>query len=526
MADLLTPMAPPETGAAIAPPDINNPVALGSGLSFPQPVDLHSQYEDAIQSGSPAEMYSLTSRAKGTPYESVIKNSAQVMNKNLGEFERDVAPVAKAGGIETPEGRIAASKTYETIADKPQKMRAFVEMLMGNPNWRTFVTGGTVKTEIAYDSQGNQLEKQTNEIGQLVSVIDSATGKPIDRQQLAARGGLVPSLDSALGYQQKKEVAKYDAEAFNKSNAATNDYTARADMLKSKYAEIRQNLQNLYGSDLTDDQRNQIALFSNRTAGYSQSISKGLNALEQKIDNKNVNLSASDQKSLGSTLEALGMRVGADGSIRNAKGEAVTKTDLNQAQSTLLNGSQFERNFSQSKADFINSQVFKDLGAGEKQLLSRTLDLQQEVEKANMELVGKHGTLPFIINPKSYELGDQFAKGEVTALIGEFNADATKMFKDWRDQKLEAYKRSGTVPKPGELEARFVDSPEYKALKAATAEKNKEIMRRPTSERTFSSNPSELNIGQQEPASIQTRTAPAKTKTKSISDLASQFRSK
>lgn len=490
----MTPIAPVKTEEAvgpIAPPDMNTPAPVGEAIAPVEApkTDLHSMYEDAAANGDPVSMYSLTSRVKGTPYEGAVKRSAEVMQKNLAEFENDVKPIMDAGGVSTPEGRMAASKTFQTVADKPQKMRAFVEMLMGNPKWRAYVTGGTETTSVGYDRNGKQLERTVNELGQIVSVIDSETGKPIDRKQLADRGGFLPSLDNALGFQQQKEISKFNTEAFNKSKQAIADFSAKAPVQKELAVELRQRLQNLIGSDLSEDQRKAIGSFTNRSMGYSQTVSEGLNALRQKVDNKNASLSRQEQTALNAVAEKLGFKVGADGSVTNRKGENVTKTDLEQAQNSLTNGNQFERNFNQNKEDFIRSEVFKNLKEAEMKNLGRIIDLQGMIEKNNLELTSKHGNLPFLVNPKTYQLGDEFARGEALALVNEFNQDAIDLFSRWRSRQLDTFKRTGQVPNAGELESAFANTEEFRRLREQYADKNREILKRPSVPRESTQKP-------------------------------------
>lgn len=474
----IAPEAQEQTGPVV-PPDINNPSSVGVGAVQPVNTDIHSLYEDAASSGDPVSMYSLTSRVKGTPMEPVVRRSAEIMRKGVEEMDAVAKPVAEAGGINTPAGRIAASRAYETIADKPQKMRAFVEMLMGNPKWRTFVTGGTPTTSVGFDKNGKQLERTVNELGQIIGVVDSETGQQLDRNQVADRGGFLTSLDNALGFQQQKEIAGFNAKAYAKASEATNEYAARAPELRNMYSELQQTLRNLNQADLSPEQRRAIGMFSSRTMGYSQTMSEGINALLQKSDNKNARLSESQTKALDAVLGRMKWKVSPSGSITNESGEVVSKSELNQAQNTLNNGAEFQRNFTQNKDDFIRSEVFKNLGAKEMQMLGRALDLQGNIEKSNLELSAKHGTLPFIINPKTYALGDEFARGEASALIGEFNQDVTELYSKWRQQQLQAYKRNGQTPNAGELEAAFANTPEFMQLRKQYADRNKEIMKRP-----------------------------------------------
>jgi hypothetical protein len=496
----MNPIVPPEQiNGPVAPPNINNIAPIGQAPApvVAQNTDIHSMYEDAASSGDPVSMYSLSSRLKNTPEGNAIKKVADGMQERLGSIEKDVKPIFDAGGINTPEGRIQASNTFKTVADKPDKMRAIAELLMGNKDWRKFVTGGTPTTHFGYDRNGKQLERTVNELGQPIGVIDSETGTPLDRQQLADRGGFLTSLDNAIGFQQQKEIGKFNAAAFSKATEVTNSLEAKAPIQKQLYSELRQRLQGLIGSELTDQQREAIGTFTNRSMGYSQTLSQGFNALQQKVDNKNANLSRAEQTALDAVMEKLGFKIGASGSITKKNGEAVTKTELGQAQDTLNNGNQFERNFSQSKEDFINQKVFSNLNAKEKESLGRVLDLQGTIEKNNLEL-NKNGSLPFLINPKSYEIGNEFSRGEAMALIGEFNQDAIEAYGKWRTKQLEAYKKTGQIPNAGELEAAFTRTSEFKDLKRDYAAKNHDILARPIPQRDKTSSPAEgwaLDLG-------------------------------
>jgi hypothetical protein len=538
----MTPVSPlmqaPEMAAPVAPPDMSNPEPVGGAVApvTAKTFDVSSMYEDALSNGDPVSMYSLTSRVKGTELEPVVKRSADIMQRNLDDFQKDIKPVMDKGGPGTPEGNIATAKTLDYMADKPQKMRAFVEMLIGNPNWRLFVTGGTEKTEIKYDLQGNPIEKTTNELGKTTRAVDANTGQILTREQVAARGNFVPSLQEAIGYKTKVQEAAFNTQAFNAANAATEAYAAKTPELKELYGEMRQRLQNLSGADLSEAQRKAIGAFTNRTLGYSQTVSEGLNALRQKVDNKNVSLSQAQQTAFGAVLDQLGMMVRADGTVTKKSGEAVTKSDLDQAQNTLTSGTQFDRNFTQSKDDFIRSEVFKGLGEAEMRNLGRVLDIQQMVEKTQLELSGKHGTLPFLINPKSYQIGDEFVRGEASALIGEFNQQATQAFADWRKAQLAKFKDKSQVPSAGELESAFARTDAFRELRQQFADRNREILRRPAQSRpAINETPADFGIGlgiggapKEQPTSIRGRSlknpeVKTERKTPSARDLATQF---
>jgi hypothetical protein len=355
----------------------------------------------------------------------------------------------------------------------------------------------------------------------------------LTRAEVAARGGVVNSLQEAIGYQQNRDIAKFNTEAFNKSNLATADYASKAPELKLLYGELGQRLKNLGEVELTQKQREAIGTFTNRTLGFSQTISDGINALRQKVDNKNVSLSEAQQKAMSGVIDGAGLRIGADGSVVNKSGEAVTKNELDQIQKNLTNGTQFDRNFTQSKDDFIRSEVFKGLGTGDMKNIGRILDVQQMVEKAQLELSSKHGNLPFLVNPKSYQLGDEFVRGEALALIGEFNQDATQAFANWRKAQLARYPKS-QVPTAGELESAFARTDVFRNLRQQFADRNREILRRPVSSRPDTGQTSadygiSLGLGEaskEQPKSVRGRSISSpeiKSKGPSARELAKQF---
>ena len=157
---------------AVAPPSLQplTPVQTSAVAPVPMVVapepDIHDSYLKAVDSGDPAEMTRVAQAAKGTPVELLADTAVKIMGANDTRLSQITAPVIKAGGINTPEGRIAASKVFEDQADKPQWLRAIGEKLMGNPDARLFITGGTPKTVITYDDQGGSLMKVIQQNGQ------------------------------------------------------------------------------------------------------------------------------------------------------------------------------------------------------------------------------------------------------------------------------------------------------------------------------------------------------------------------
>jgi len=65
------------------------------------------------------DVQGLTQIAKdtiGTPASEVALRLAQTIEKGAADFSKMVAPIEKAGGVGTPEGRIEVANTFQTVA--------------------------------------------------------------------------------------------------------------------------------------------------------------------------------------------------------------------------------------------------------------------------------------------------------------------------------------------------------------------------------------------------------------------------
>jgi len=468
---------------AIAPPteeQVAAPVGIAptaSPVSASSTADLHTLYEDAVNSGNPAAMYSLTARAKGTPYEGAIRKSAETMNRYISDFEKDVQPIKAAGGIGTPKGNIAAAQVYETIADHPEKGRALFEWLIGNKDWSQFITGGKPNTSLGYDRNGKQLERTVNELGQVISVRDATTRQLLTPQEVDERGGFLPSLENALGFQQQKELSRINTAAHAASTEMANLAEAVAPAQREAAKEGGAIFRQLYDLDLTPEQRKQIGLFSSEQTSKATNRSAGLTALSQAISSADNKVGAEYAEALKPLIAAMGLKVGADRTIQNSSGKSLSKSELENLQKTLHEGTEAQSQFTRDAKTFLENKVFNNLKPEERALLGRAMDLQFSIEKTNATMGEKR--LPFLKNPAAFKVGDEFNRAEAGMLANEFNAEAMDAYAKWRKRELENYKAKGLLPQPMELEAAFARSDEYKALASSFAARTKEMFNRP-----------------------------------------------
>lgn len=442
-----------------------------------KPESVADKYELAVQSRDPKAMLEVAQSAFGTPVADIAINAAKNIYKSNQVFDNLVKPIEEAGGINTPEGRKKVADTWKTVQDNPRWGSAIVEHLLGNPNARLQVTGGNVKTVITYDDQGNQLEEHQNELGQRVKVVDVASQRELSPQEYARLGGGRTSLENTLARKAQLENQKQNLEEFNKNLKATGAWTAASTELGDLYKQKQDMLKQLAGSGLNNKQLEELSSFTTRQIGTSQSMSKGFSDLDQFVRAKGSNVEESVRKNANAAAAKLGLKLGADGSITNAKGEKVDTNALNSLQKSFNESNSAEQNFNQTQEQLAKNMIYKNLGLKEKQIFDSILETDRRIETRVSELTREYGQPKFLVAPAAMGVADQFARAEVQAIQGQFNSAAMQAYDQWYKDKIKNYP-PGQVPNPSELETAFTKSAVYKELRDAYQEQSLQTRRR------------------------------------------------
>jgi hypothetical protein len=456
---VMNPVAPPsQTDVA---PVVVQPAAI---VEQPKQESIADKYELAVQTRDPLAMMQVAQASIGTPIADVAIDAAKNMHKSNQVFDSLVKPVEDAGGINTPEGRVKMADTWKTVKDHPKWGTALVEHLLGNPNARLQVTGGTVSTKITYDDNGNQLEEHVNELGQRVKVVDVASQRELSPDQYAKVGGGRTSLENTLARKAQIENQKQNLDEFNKNQKATGAWAAAAPELNSLYEQKQQMLKQLAGSGLNDKQLEELSSFTTRQIGASQSMSKGFSDLDQFVRSRGTNVEESVKKSAQAAASRLGLKISADGSVTNQKGEKVDSNALNQLQKNYSENNSSEQNFTQTQEQLAKNLVYKNLSLKEKQIFDSILEIDRRIEGKAGKLSSDYGQPSFLVAPSAMGIADQFARAEVQAIQGRFNSAAIQEYEAWKAEQLKNYP-AGQVPSPNELEKAFTRTQRYIDLK-------------------------------------------------------------
>lgn len=468
--ELLTPVAPPANAMQPVAPVVAAPAPVAvapvvqTTVTTPKTNDLVGSYVTAVESGDPKIMATVVEQAKGTPLETKVDNAYKIMVGNDRRLTELTKPVFEAGGINTPSGNLAASKVFEDQSDNPQWMRAIAEKLMGNPNARLFITGGTPKTEITYDDQGNQLEETRNELGKRLSVKDVRTGKLLTPEEYANRGGGITDREQTMARIASKQEQTFNVTAANKANEQALDFAAASPELSNLASETTNLNIKLMGSNLSAADKAELASFTSRQIGDTQNVSSGFNALDQFTKSKGVGMDSSTKQAAKAGASLLGLTLNGDGSLTNSKNQAVSRSELDQLQKNYSSSRNFEQTFNQTQQNAIQSKFYKNMNEEQQKDFNQILLNNKRLEQKTAELIAKHGTPSFIINPTATGVFDNFSQGAGQGVIAQFNAAAMQEYAGWRNEQLAAMKKFGQIPTAGQLEAAFVRTAEYQSL--------------------------------------------------------------
>jgi len=479
--------------AAIPPPlpleqgNTANPLPMGPGIVLPDPVAIaepvtkpnnpDKDYKDGIDARNPIALVEVAKNTFGTPSSTAALRAADLIYKTSKEFDNFISPIEKAGGIATPEGRLAVTNTWKTVKDNPQWGDALMLAVMGDKDAaRRMVTGGQVKKVITYDNQGRPLEEYVNELGEQSRVVELGTGREITKEEYAIRGGGQTEREKTIGFITKKENQAKNIEAYKKNEAKTNAWASSS----PERVRLEKERQELFGQmkDIPDEVRNKVLEFSTNTYGKSQANSASFDTLKSLTDTGGLKIGDSVSKDLSGALGPGNWRFAGGVKFVDDNNRSKSLTDLDQKQVGRNSRTEVDQQHTQTQEDFAKSELYKRLSPEQKLKVDRAIDITYNLEKLNSDLIAEHGGKPsFLVNPSAFTVKDQFARGEIQSIQGEFNAVASELYVQYRKQMIKNYSVDDS-PGPNELEANFVKTPEYLRLQKEYSDKTKDVLRR------------------------------------------------
>ena len=463
----------------VVPPGVENP-------DVNHAIDANTRISAARDQNNIPALRSIASQyGKDSAEGMAADHIANVQQANTKLFNDLSAPIVKAGGLQTPEGRIELAKvaqndSWENNKIHPNLLEALFQSAAGSTRARFLISEGVPVTSYEYSAKdGSLLEVQKLESGRISQVINKKTGQKLSPSEYSDLGGGVGPVTETLAYIADKKNLENNIEEFNKSNLINSADAAIAPEKKGLYAEKANLLANtLSGKNLTNEQRQYLAGISSNSLGYTQSVQNGKNAFDQfsKAQGKNVDHSttlgakAYIEKILGKVVD-----IGADGKVTDSNGKTYKIDELNNLQNTFSKNNNFEQNYARNKEALQTSEVYKNLSYEQKNAFDRMLEIDRTIEQINDGFYKAYGRQPsFLLPVQSTGIEDNFARAMSQSMKGQFNADASIAFNQFKDEMLKNYPK-GTAPRPNELEQAFMRTPVYKGLKADAINELKKI---------------------------------------------------
>jgi len=453
---------------------VQQPVVAGSNVApvvAQAPLNPSQQFDVAVDSRSPQKAMEVAAANIGTPVAVAAVKAADLMLKGEQAFQNMIGPIEKAGGLATPEGRVAAASQAQQYfkQDDPNMKEAFVHWLTGNTDMaRAMITGGTVTKSIVTDNNGEMIKVARNQLGDIVDAED-INGRKLTREEYAKRYVGRQKYEDTLAYKGQAQQQDENIKALKESQTVNNAYAAAAPELESKYGEIYDDLGYLrsMGKGLGSKEYAEVLKFASSSLGTADSVSKGSSTLDQANQNRSANagktLTSDQTSSLGLGKDNKAGWKWTNRGVESSDGkQSISFDELKQKQSTENRNNELTQNFQQVRKDLIASKKFQQLEAGDQNRLLKILENSYQVSQKQLELRAKHGTPTFMVMPSSVEIEDQYGLGQAKAVQGIFNAKALQLYSAYEKKMLAA--SGGIAPNPKELERGFTNSKEYKML--------------------------------------------------------------
>jgi hypothetical protein len=471
-----------------------------------------NQVDNAVANRDPVQLYSFAQQYKNTPE----GEAAARLAKQVADGQKQYKEMLAGIDANTPEGRLKALQTYKTVKDNPQLGDALMMYIGGDKKTAMdMITGGRVTTQLEYlPTTGRMVEKKVNALGEPVSVRDVESNTIIPFSEYAKLGGSVSSLDNTLYWKSRQESQKFNTEAFNVANAAHNAINAQAQAktpLVNEYLDLM--TQFLNNPDIKKEDRAAIAGMASSQISFAQSVSTARQFFDQFGRSTGDKLTAEQRKAFEAGAgKAIGdatgkgeLKVGVDGSISDSAGNTYSVNQLKNLMDSTSIGKQFDRSFSQQQKNLEEQVTIGRLSNEQYIKLKRALDLNNQIQKMNLETEAKHGNPSFTIPTTGAQMMDQAHRPLAQGLQEKFNIEVTQAFNDWKkDQmsKARSIDRS-YVPEPGELEAAFTQTRYYKGKQKEYSQRMVDVINTPYIEQKSSALPTGIGtIGAQQEKSM------------------------
>jgi len=469
--------------AAAAPAVVASPVASVS----PQPTTIKdtaiAEANARLQTASKPEDY--IGIANLVKFDPDLTKAAMLRYQNSEKGQelakQTLDKVTAAGGMATPKGRLAYANLWQNADNAPQYGQAFVQYALGNVNAaKKLLSGGAIneKTQINTDN-GDLIKYGVDQNGDYHWARNETTGQQLSPDDFSKVVGKLGTLDQSKKYIVEKENASAWAKQANEDYKTAGTVAAAAPSMQTGYEQLKQMGDDLKNSGLPPEALALVFKYTNNTLGLSQSRRQALERLKQDMSSGNTRENDDVSAAIAAALNIPGAKFGADGKTVSANGKSYTIQALENNTSTSGVNSDIEKSFTQSQEDFAKYALASGLAqkdpTGQLQFkFTQALALAKSLAQKEATLP----SMPFAIPTVGFGVTDEFKRARIQAEQGIFTQQANAAYgeyvKDIADKSA-----AGSPPRPGDLQAGFAASPQYKNLLKEYKQKADAIVREP-----------------------------------------------
>ena len=426
--------------------------------------------EAAKADGSQKALLQAASQADTEEAQKALALRANNAAKGQEIYDSTLKKVTDAGGLQTPDGRVAYAKLWQNKDNAPQYANAFMQYLMGNTKAaKSYLSGGAVTDKVQIDSTtGDAIKYGVDENGDYHWAINQTTGKQLTPEEFGKVVGRLSTLENSIAYQQQKANAEAWTARFNTDvdNAVTTG--AAAPVLGGSYKELGEAITGM--KDINPAFASELSKFASSTIGTTASQSKAAQAFKQKVDSSSLKVgetvSAELAGGLSTNLPAnlIGATFKGNGIFQATNGSTIDINALASNMATANSMAEMEKRFTANAKDLLTDAKVQALMAADPSgnLYKRykaAIDLAQSIAMQEAKVGSNAFNLPTI----AFGVADDFARARIQAEQGMFNQKANAAYADYARKMTKTF-GPGQAPRPGEMLAGFTASDQYKSL--------------------------------------------------------------
>ncbi len=464
-------------------PEVEATVPIGAA---PADVTPSEQFDEAVNTRDPKKAMAVAAQYVGTPVGTAAVKAAQLMLSGEEALREMTEPIEKAGGVNTPAGRIAASQQAQKYfrQEEPRFRDALVHWLTGNRDMaRAMITGGTVTKSIVTDNNGELIQVSKNQLGDIVDAQD-VRGNKLTQEEYASRYVGRQKYEDTLAFKNQAQQQEANIAALKKSQAQTGAWASVAPQLQEKYSQIYDDLGALRAGNkgLNAKDFAEVLKFSSSALGRTAANSQGKTTFDQINQNRSANtgqtLTKEQVNALGLGKENTAGWKFTNKGIESADGkQSFTYDELKNKTSTENSSRELTENYQQARKDLVASTKFGQLNETEQNRLLRILDNSYQVSQAQTSLTSTYGMPSFLVMPSAVDIEDQYGLGQAKAVQGLFSSKVLQLYGAY-SRKILA-ESGGIAPDPGEIARGFANTPAYKRLLGEARQASENVLAPP-----------------------------------------------